>query len=151
MGILVGAYLSSTVNLYAKVYLFHTYKIVLYKYKYYIWVFVCLFAVNAKTTARIDAKCSGITKNDLESVLCGLKSPVFVFSWRYCDVSGFSFTADRHFYLFPFHFWLLPRLHFNRALSPKRRRLRATSLLIIRPTKEIFTSRTKMLCLHSTN
>ena len=26
--------------------------------------FVCLFAVNAKTTARIDAKRSGITKND---------------------------------------------------------------------------------------
>ena len=38
-------------------------------------VFVCLFAVNAKTTARVDAKCSGITKNDPESV-CELKSPV---------------------------------------------------------------------------
>ena len=27
-------------------------------------LFVCLFAVNTKTTARIDAKRSGITKND---------------------------------------------------------------------------------------
>ena len=36
-------------------------------------LFVCLFAVNAKTTARIDAKRSGITKNDPESVLCVLK------------------------------------------------------------------------------
>ena len=39
---------------------------------------VCLFAVNAKTTARIDAKRSGITKNNPESVLCRLKSPVLV-------------------------------------------------------------------------
>ena len=40
---------------------------------------------------------------------------------------------------------------FNRALSPKWRRLHTTSLLIIRPMKEIFTSRTKMFCLRSTN
>ena len=36
----------------------------------YMRVFVCLFAVNAKATAQIDAKRSGITKNDPESVLC---------------------------------------------------------------------------------
>ena len=48
-------------------------------------MFVCLFAVNAKTTARIDAKRSRITKNDPESVLCV------------------------HFYLSHFHFWLLRR------------------------------------------
>ncbi len=34
-------------------------------------LFVCLFAVNAKTTARIDAKRSEITKNDPENVLRG--------------------------------------------------------------------------------
>ena len=73
-------------------------------------MFVCLFAVNAKTTARIDAKRSGITKNDPESVLCALKSPVLVFSGRHCDISGFSFAANRHFYLSPFYFRLLPRL-----------------------------------------
>ena len=54
-------------------------------------LFVCLFAVNAKTTARIDAKRSGITKNDPESVLCVLKLPVLVFLGRYRDISGFSF------------------------------------------------------------
>ena len=62
-------------------------------------LFVCLFAVNAKTTARIDAKRSGITKNDPESVLCVLKSPVLVFLGRYRDISGFLFAADRHFLL----------------------------------------------------
>ena len=39
-------------------------------------VFVCLFAVNAKTTARIDAKQSEIIKNNPESVLHGLELPV---------------------------------------------------------------------------
>jgi len=52
-------------------------------------VFVRLFAVNAKTTAQIDAKRSGITKNDLESVLRRLKSPVLVLSVRYRDISVF--------------------------------------------------------------
>ena len=75
----------------------------------FVCLFVCLFAVNAKTTARIDAKRSGITKNDPESVLCVLKSPVLVFLGRYRDISGFSFAADRHFYLSLFHVWLLPR------------------------------------------
>ena len=58
-----------------------------------VWIYIiesiCLFAVNAKATARIDAKHSGITKNDPESVLRRLKLPVLVFSGRYCDISGF--------------------------------------------------------------
>ena len=57
---------------------------------------VCLFAVNAKTTAWIDAKHSGITKNDTESVLCGLKSPVLVFSGRYSDISAFPSRRPPH-------------------------------------------------------
>ena len=72
-------------------------------------MFVCLFAVNAKTTERIDAKRSGITKNYPESVLCGLKSPVLALSGRYNDISGFSLAADRHFYLSSFQFRLLLR------------------------------------------
>ena len=72
-------------------------------------LFVCLFAVNAKTTARIAAKRSRITKNDPESVLCVLKSPVLVFLGRYRDISGFSFAADRHFYFSHFHFRFLCR------------------------------------------
>ena len=52
--------------------------------------------VNAKTTARIDAKRSGITKNDTESVLRGLKLPVLVLSRRYRDISGFSVATDHH-------------------------------------------------------
>ena len=50
---------------------------------------VCLFAVNAKTTEWIDTNCPGITKNNTENVLCGLKSPVLVFSGRYSDISAF--------------------------------------------------------------
>ena len=65
----------------------------------FVCLFVCLFAVNAKTTARIDAKRSGITQNSTESVLCCLKSPVLVFLGRYQDISGFSFATDRHFLL----------------------------------------------------
>ena len=42
-----------------------------------------------ETTAQIDAKRWGITKNDPESVLCGLKSPVLVFSERYRDIPVF--------------------------------------------------------------
>ena len=72
----------------------------------YLRVFVSLLAVNAQTTARIDSKRTGITKNDTESVLRGLNLPVLVFSGRYRDVSGFSFAADRHFYLSPFHLQL---------------------------------------------
>ena len=45
-------------------------------------LFVCLFEVNAKTTERIDAKRSEITKNDPKSVLYCLKSPVLVLSGR---------------------------------------------------------------------
>ena len=96
-------------------------------------LFVCLFAVNAKTTARIDAKRSGITKNDPESVLCVLKSPVLVFLGRYRDISGFSFAADRHFYFSHFQFWLLPRrqnvktLKLRNGLTPNAQELRRTT------------------------
>ena len=83
-------------------------------------MFVCLFVCsqNAKTTERIDAKRSGITKNDPESALRGLRSPVLVLSGRYRDMSGFSFAADHRythhrismgrptFLLSPFHFRL---------------------------------------------
>ncbi len=72
-------------------------------------MFVCLFTVNNKTTARIDAKRSGITKNDPESVLWRLKSSVLVFLGRYRDISDFSFAAEHHFYVFSFHFRLLLR------------------------------------------
>ena len=82
-------------------------------------LFVCLFAVNAKTTERIDVKRSGITKNDPESVLCGLKSPVLVLSGRYSDISGFSLAADRHFTYF-LHGWLLPR-HLTQSALQKRK------------------------------
>ena len=96
-------------------------------------VFVCLFAVNAKTTARIDPKHSGITKNDPESVLCVLKSPVLVFLGRYRDIPGFSFAANRHFYVSPFHFWLLPRRQIvktpklRNGLTPNAQELRRTT------------------------
>ena len=56
----------------------------------------CLFAVNVKTMARIDAKRSGITKDNSGSVLRGLKSPILVLSGRYREISGFSFAADGH-------------------------------------------------------
>ena len=56
---------------------------------------VCLLVVNAKTMAQIDAKCSGIMKNYLESVLRELKSPVLVLSGRYREISGFFFVANR--------------------------------------------------------
>ena len=63
----------------------------------YIIESVCLFAVNAKTTARIDAKRLGITKNNLESVLCRLKSPVLVFLERYRDISVFPLRSTANF------------------------------------------------------
>ena len=86
-------------------------------------MFVCLFAVNAKTTERINAKCSGITKNDPESVLQGLKLPVLVLLGRYRDSPGFPFATDRHFYLSPTSGSCLDA-------SQRQRQLRATSLLI---------------------
>ena len=92
-------------------------------------LFVCLFAVNAKTTAWIDAKRSGITKNDPESVLCVLKSPVLVFLGKYRDISGFSFAADRHFYFSHFHFRFLCRRLTTQSAFVKRRRPCATSVL----------------------
>ena len=80
-----------------------------------------MFAVNAKPTARIDAKRSGITKNDPKSVLCCLKLPVLVFLGRYRDISGFSFAADRHFNLSHFHFRLLRRRLTWSAFVKRRR------------------------------
>ena len=59
---------------------------------------VCLFVRGKRQNYGIDAKRSGITKNDPESVLCVLKLPVLVFLGKYRDISGFSFEADRHFY-----------------------------------------------------
>ena len=47
-------------------------------------LFVCSLAVNAKTMGRIDARCSGIIKNDSKSVL-------------YLRFLGFFFAADCHF------------------------------------------------------
>ena len=73
---------------------------------------------------------------------------VLVFSGRYRDLSGFLFVADRHFHFSHFHFWLLPR-RLTQCAFAKRRRLRPTSLLIVRPTKKTFTSQTKMLCLYT--
>ena len=61
-----------------------------------------------------------ITKTDLESVFQGLKLPVFVLSGRYLEISGFSFTADRHFYLSPVHFRLLPTQHCAKMASTAR-------------------------------
>ena len=72
-------------------------------------LFVCLFVVNAKTTARIDAKYSGITKNNPETVLHSLKLPILVLLGRYRDISSFFLAANHHFYLSPFYFRLLPR------------------------------------------
>ena len=73
-------------------------------------MFVCLFPVNAKTTAQIDAKRSEITKNDPESVLCGLKSSVLVFLGKYRDIYNLFVRGRPPFYLSPFYFQLLPRL-----------------------------------------
>ena len=101
--VLYNIYSSTVISLQNKHYI--------YIYLLYNWecLFVCLFALNAETTARIDAKRSEITKNDPESVLFGLKLLVLVFSKRYHDISGFYFAAVRHFYLSHFHFRLLPR------------------------------------------
>ena len=106
--------------------------------------------VFAKTTARIDSKRSVITKIDPKRVLHGLKSPVLVLSGRYRGISVFPSRPTAIFNYLPStsvetSFYLLQR--FRR----ERRRPRAISLLIIRPTKETFTSRTKILCLRLTN
>ena len=53
-----------------------------------------------------------LTPNDLERGIRGVESPVLVFSGRYRDISGFTLTADCHFYFWlitPFYFRLLPR------------------------------------------
>ena len=80
---------------------------------------------NAKTKERIDRKCSGITKNDLESVLRGLKTPVLVL----------SIVRILFFSLRPMPFLLislpLPALAYTsfnvRMLSLKRHRRRAVA------------------------
>ena len=98
----------------------------------YIIESVCLFVRSKRqTTAQIDAKRSGITKNDPESVLCVLKLPVLVFLRRYRDISGFSFAADRHFYLSHFHFRILRR-RLTQSAFVKRRRPCTTSVLFHR-------------------
>ena len=62
----------------------------------YHWkVSVCLFMVNANTTARIDTK-------DPERGLCMLKSPVLVFSGWYRDISFFSLRPTAISTSFPF-------------------------------------------------
>ena len=71
---------------------------------------VCLFVCGKRQTCGMNWHQT--LRNDKErpeSVLHGLKSPTLVFAGRYCDISSFSFAADRHFHLSPFHFWLLPR------------------------------------------
>ena len=61
-----------------------------------------------------------------------------------------EFLTRNTCYFSPYHFRLLPRL-FTERFRQNRRRPRATSLLIFRPTKETFTSRTKIRCLRPTN
>ena len=88
-------------------------------------MFVYLFMANAKTTEQLDAKCSGITKNNPESVL--LKTPILVLSGRYREVSVFSLRS------MPFLLISLPLLalactSFNvRLLLLKRHRRRAVA------------------------
>ena len=95
-------------------------------------LFVCLFVVNAKTTAQIDAKRSGITKNDPESVLHGLKSPILVLALLGDIMTFLVFHhVPQPFYLSLFYFQLLPRLLLTQSASPKRCRQHATSLLIV--------------------
>ena len=68
-------------------------------------LFVCLFVCGkCQTTTRTDIKRSGIMKNNPESVLCGLKLPVFS-----KDIVTFPVLPSPHFYLFHFHFRLFPR------------------------------------------
>ena len=74
--------------------------------------------LDAKTTERIDTKRSGITKNDTESVLRGLKLPVLVLSRRYCDISGFSIVADHHDAKSRLHiFQCMQSLHYSNCMS----------------------------------
>ena len=60
-------------------------------------LFVCLFAIWAKTTAQNATKPPGIIKWGSVSVLHGLKLPVLQFLKRYTSISGFLFAADDHF------------------------------------------------------
>ena len=63
----------------------------------FVCLFVCSFAIRAKTTAQNVTKLSGFIKWGSASVLHGLKSPVLQFLKRYPSIFGFSFAADGHF------------------------------------------------------
>ena len=63
----------------------------------FVCLFVCSFAIRAKTTAQNATKLSGIIKWGSVSVLHGLKPPALQFLKRYPSISGFSFAADGHF------------------------------------------------------
>ena len=94
----------------------------------------CVFMVNATTTARIDAKHSGITKNNPENVLRKLKSLILVLSGRYHEISGFFFAVNCHLCLSPFHFQILPRLlltqsTFAKTPSAVRRSISASTII----------------------
>ena len=63
----------------------------------FICLFVCSFAIWAKTTAQNATILSGIIKWGSASVLHGLKLPIVQFFKRYPFISSFSFVADGHF------------------------------------------------------
>ena len=63
----------------------------------FVCLFVCSFAIRAKTTAQNATKRSGIIKWGSTSVLHGTKSPILQFLKRYPSISSFSFAADGHF------------------------------------------------------
>ena len=102
-------------------------------------MFVCLFVVNAKTTAHIDAKRSGITKNDPESVLHGLNSPVLVLA-RLGDIATFLVFhhVPQPFYLSLFYFQLLPGLLLTQSsfakMMPTARHITTDSLSLMKPS-----------------
>ena len=130
MCIYLYIYISISISIYLYIYIY----IYISIYRYILIESVCLFVHRKRQnmpTARIDPKCSRITKNDPECVLCVLKSPVLMFMGRYRDISGYSFVADRHFYLSLFHYRLLCR-RLTQSAFVKRRRPCATSLLFHR-------------------
>ena len=63
----------------------------------FVCLFVCSFAIRAKTIAQNATKLSGIIKLGSVSVLHGLKLPVLQFLKRYPPISGFLFAAGGHF------------------------------------------------------
>ena len=91
-----GECLPLVVVFYHQLHLLHGCDIYLYN-----CLFVCLFAINAKSTERIDDKRSEIMKNNLESVLRGLKSLILVLSGRYRDISVFPLRLTAIFTYLP--------------------------------------------------